>query len=384
MKTKISRFPVLSFAVVTMFAIINVPHSITAEPVELFVTQSPPGPQNADPANWSGVLQYRLNASGGAMIAEAGVDKTNLADPAGLAFRASSSELFVGNRWGNSQPSSISRFIYDSITRRLTTNGVITGNSLFGVCQIAFNPVTGEMFAANFGNGVSRFTFDTNGTAQPNGIIGDGSTRGVAVSPDGRRLYVTSATTTIRQFDLISDGELSSVTVPGSGGLHFFAFRARQLYVAAAFDNCVYRFAVGTNDDLTLLDSFTMQEPVGIAFSPDGLEMFVSGHQTSDLIYRWRYVPVSDSWIETGTFDAHSSLAGVLAIPGGGLDIAFTPPGGAVIYWPSHSSGWTLQQCSNPAAEDWSTSCFTVSDDGTNCCVTISPPAGNLFFRLAK
>ena len=54
------------------------------------------------------------------------------------------------------------------------------------------------------------------------------------------------------------------------------------------------------------------------------------------------------------------------------------------ISWPSSSQGWTLQQCSDLAAGSWDACGITVSNDGKNCCVTISPPAGNLFFRLVK
>ncbi len=99
----------------------------SATPFELFVTQSPPGPQNQDPASWSGVLQYHATNNSGPLVAGGGIDKTNLADPAGLAFRQSTRELFVGNRHGNNNPSSISRFIFDGASRRLTPNGKITG-----------------------------------------------------------------------------------------------------------------------------------------------------------------------------------------------------------------------------------------------------------------
>jgi hypothetical protein len=53
-----------------------------------------------------------------------------------------------------------------------------------------------------------------------------------------------------------------------------------------------------------------------------------------------------------------------------------------VVFWPSASTGWTLQQRSNLAAGSWATNSFTVSDDGTNKSITITSPTGNLFFRL--
>jgi hypothetical protein len=44
-----------------------------------------------------------------------------------------------------------------------------------------------------------------------------------------------------------------------------------------------------------------------------------------------------------------------------------------------------LQQNSDPANPGgWSTSGYTVTDDGSNQSITIPSPPGNLFFRLAS
>ena len=80
--------------------------------------------------------------------------------------------------------------------RRAQALPEITGNGLDGVHQVAFSPTTGELFAANQGNGISRFVFDNAGTPAANGTIGSGTTRGVFVAktlphhtrtPAGRR-----------------------------------------------------------------------------------------------------------------------------------------------------------------------------------------------------
>jgi len=55
-----------------------------------------------------------------------------------------------------------------------------------------------------------------------------------------------------------------------------------------------------------------------------------------------------------------------------------------IVSWPSVPSGWQLLQCDNPSAGDWSACGGTIENDGTNCCVTISPATGNLFYRLTK
>jgi hypothetical protein len=52
------------------------------------------------------------------------------------------------------------------------------------------------------------------------------------------------------------------------------------------------------------------------------------------------------------------------------------------VSWPSSSTGFQLQQISNLATTNWTTSGFSISDDGTNKSITIASPTGNLFFRL--
>ena len=51
------------------------------------------------------------------------------------------------------------------------------------------------------------------------------------------------------------------------------------------------------------------------------------------------------------------------------------------VLWPYPSTGWTLQQNSDLTTANWSTS-GGIASDGTNNFITITPPAGKLFFRL--
>lgn len=66
-------------------------------------------------------------------------------------------------------------------------------------------------------------------------------------------------------------------------------------------------------------------------------------------------------------------------------NLAITRAGNSVIIsWPNTGSG-TLQQNNNLAVPaGWTTSSYSISTgNGTNS-ITITPPTGNLFFRLAK
>lgn len=56
-----------------------------------------------------------------------------------------------------------------------------------------------------------------------------------------------------------------------------------------------------------------------------------------------------------------------------------------VISWPTPAAGWTLQQNSNLAVGGgWVTSGYPVSATNGTSSITISAPAGNLFFRLSQ
>ena len=83
----------------------------------------------------------------------------------------------------------------------------------------------------------------------------------------------------------------------------------------------------------------------------------------------------------TGGFWA---LVSVIQTPGAPA-LTLTHSGNSlVISWVSPSTGWTLQQNSDLTTLSWTTSGYSISDDGTTKSITITSPAGNLFFRLIK
>jgi hypothetical protein len=62
-----------------------------------------------------------------------------------------------------------------------------------------------------------------------------------------------------------------------------------------------------------------------------------------------------------------------------------TAGNGMLVSWPAASAGWSLQQNPDITTPNWSPSGYSgysISDDGTNKSLIISPPLGNLFFRL--
>ena len=69
----------------------------------------------------------------------------------------------------------------------------------------------------------------------------------------------------------------------------------------------------------------------------------------------------------------------------GAPTLSITHSGNSVIVsWPTPSASWTLQQNGNLAGGSWATSGYLVSTNGGINSITITSPAGNLFFRLSN
>jgi hypothetical protein len=66
------------------------------------------------------------------------------------------------------------------------------------------------------------------------------------------------------------------------------------------------------------------------------------------------------------------------------LRIRLTGTNTAVVYWPSPSSGFILQQKTNVTDINWITAPQSVNDDGTWRSIVVNPPTGRLFYRLKK
>jgi hypothetical protein len=67
------------------------------------------------------------------------------------------------------------------------------------------------------------------------------------------------------------------------------------------------------------------------------------------------------------------------------LSIARTTTNTVAVFWPSPSTGFTLQQNTDSVSSvNWSNVATTPSDDGATKTVIVNPPTGNRFYRLFK
>jgi len=88
-----------------------------------------------------------------------------------------------------------------------------------------------------------------------------------------------------------------------------------------------------------------------------------------------------------GNFSIDGGFWGIIAAvqtPGGPLlSIARTTTNTVAVFWPSPSTGFTLQQNTNVIATvNWSNVGAAPSDNGTTKTVIVNPPIGNRFYRL--
>lgn len=287
---------------------------IASQDFHLMVTESPAG----SGAGLNPVERFRVAGSGGVATRLTDVAKELTNDPASVVFR-SPVEVLVGSRHGNSGPASISRFVLSSDGSRFVSGPRITGNGLSGVHQIVINPVDGELFAANLNGGVvSRFKFDSLGTAIPNGTITmpDSLTdRGVAVRAADQQLFV-SALTIVRRFKRNNDGSYSHIgnfSIPGATSVHYMKFRNDELYACDYTGGNIHRFKFDASGAPVANGSVPAPNAIDLAFSPDGTELFSSSHSSGG-VRRYSYNSASDTWTFTAAI-AGPSFGGIAISP---------------------------------------------------------------------
>ena len=288
----------------------------SAQPFQIVATIAPPG--SVPQSEWKDALRFSLTGSGSAATPMASIPNGDVHDPIGVAFRTPT-DLFVGNRHGNGvQPGSISRFTLSNGGATATKIDEFSQPGLIGVHEIAFNPITRELFAATVFDGIWRWKFDTNGVVSANGSFVRGrALRGVCIEPSGNYLYATAASGTVYIFRLNGDGsvtELTAQNIPGASSLHFFGLGPVQgeIYACDYGSSKVYRLVTNPVDgSFTVLQAINSTNAIDCAFSPDGNELYVARHNSGG-IDRFTFNSGSNSWTFASTIPT-PSLGGFAA-----------------------------------------------------------------------
>lgn len=287
-----------------------------AQPFQIVSTVAPPSsvPQN----QWRSVIRFSLTGSGSAATPMSSIPDGDVHDPVGVGFRTPT-DLFIGNRHGNTLGmGSVSRFKLTNAGADADFVSNFTQPGMIGVHEIAFNPVTRELFCATVNDGIWRFMFDSAGLPVANGSFARGrGWRGVCIEPNGQYLYATAFSGTMYRFAFNPDNtvtELPAQGIPGASNMHFFSLGPAQgeIYVADINANGVHRLRVNADGSLTKLGFISSTDAIDCAFSPAGDEMFVSRHIVGG-IDRFNYNAGTDTWVYSSTIATAESLGGFAA-----------------------------------------------------------------------
>lgn len=296
---------------------------------------------------------------------------TNMGWPFGLACN-SASNLFVADRNG---------YIYKIGPDKSKTTFASPYNSPSGLAVDSSN----NLFVGEFGNGYI-YEYAPDGTRS---IFGQepcfdayydyGRQAGLAFDHSGT-LYATD-----QYYGYFYRGVPSSPFASTPGDPWGLAFDSRtNLFVADSTNGKIYKFinigGIPSSSYTTFATNTT--EPMGVAFDSND-NLFVADYSAGK-VYKY------------GTNGVQTTFASGLQAPSA---VAFLPVSlltslpplvvslsgnNVVVSWPN-SGSYTLQQSSNLAnTNGWASSSYTITmTNGTNS-ITITLPAGNLFFRLAK
>jgi hypothetical protein len=83
----------------------------------------------------------------------------------------------------------------------------------------------------------------------------------------------------------------------------------------------------------------------------------------------------------TGGFWSSLAVVPMQGVPN--LIIQYLDPSSVKVSWPD-TGAYTLQQNNDLTAGSWTTSGYSITSAGGTNSITITPPMGNLFFRLSK
>lgn len=304
-----ARFSLIIIVLLFIAAGMHAPERLWADSFQIIAAETP-----MVSGGGQGIRRYVVYETFGQTYTINPIPGTAVNDPAGLALR-NDAELFVGNRAAHSGLGTISKFILQG--NHFAYDSTLSGNDITDCHQLAFDPVSGELFQTNWTSGkLSRFLFDSSGNAIPNGVVIMPDTKyqlGVAIRPGDQQLFVSDYTL-IRRFRRETDGSYTFLGTFSQGSnemYHSMKFCSDELYIAAFYTNRVLRYRFNLLGEPLFKDAFAAAGAVDLAFSPDQQEMFVTNHRDGGIM-RYQYHADTDTWSPYGETIPTPMLGGIV------------------------------------------------------------------------
>ncbi len=190
------------------------------------------------------------------------------------------------------------------------------------------------------------------------------------------------------------DSDMGAAYLFNTNGVFLRTFKSPSPAQWEAFGDTVA--AVG--NDRVLIGADGNSIPVTYAgaaylFSTNGtlLNTFTNPTPADSDHFSWGLTAVGTDYIvigawkdDTGAMDAGAAyLYGPPKPPS--LSICLTTTNTAAVWWPSPSTGWTLQANTNGVSSvNWSNAPGLIQDNGTKKTLIVAPPTGARFYRLIK
>lgn len=270
---------------------------------DLFAAETFPGSLGGNTASYGGVQQYSFASHAAGQVAGAGIAASSLHDPVGLTMVGSN--LYVSNRFGNTLgQGSIQEFAFDGTNLSGGATIASTSNASFqGFHGFDFAP-NGDLYVSTVNSGTRKYTDSGSGYTDVGGYS-TGPSRDELVSPDGNILFTTTPGNVIKVTNLTTNST-SDFVVSGANAMHQMQYMDGALYVTGYNSGTVHKVVLDANyNPVSSSILFNKTAAIGMAFSPDGQEMFVSGHDTGIID---RYLWNGSTWAGNGSFNAGHTL----------------------------------------------------------------------------
>ena len=226
-----------------------------------------------------------------------------------------STGFYVSNRHGNTLgQGSIQQFSWDGANfsggATIVTNAAGSHQGFHGFSR----GTDGDIFVSTVNAGTRRFRDSGSGYVDIGGTS-SGAVRDAWISPDGQTLIESGLNGTV----LVSSVTASTITfltsfsVSGSNTNHQLVYKNGGLYVASFNSGTVHRIELDaqyrpTSSSLVASASGA----IGLAFSPDGNEMFVASHTGNRID---RFMNSGRGWTASGSIATGHNMGYLAATP---------------------------------------------------------------------